>query len=53
MKYWLLKVLFKDEICEINKLYRDMESKDPDEWQKGFICGMVHALLELSNEPRI
>ena len=48
MKAWLLSIFFRKEVAELNRLYFDMKSKEPDEWQKGFMCGLTHALLELT-----
>ena len=44
---WLIKFLLKKHINTIYKLRADMVSKEMDEWQKGFVCGLYHFEKEI------
>ena len=47
-KVLVLNVLFKKELIELGKLSQKMQSyENPSEWDKGFICGILHATQEL------
>ncbi len=47
-KVWILNTLFKKELIKLGKLSRKMQNyENPSEWDKGFICGILHATQEL------
>ncbi len=44
---WLIEFLLKKHINNIHKLSNDMRSKEMNEWEKGFVCGLYHFEKEI------